>query len=175
MNLSNRLTAAAFLVASLIAAAGAQTTGNPPYTIDRSVVSAGGGTSTDATSVYKIEGVIGQPVAGKTSTSSPFSVRSGFFTPAPFGPTAAPVDVGGRILTSEGQGIRNVIVTMTGGNGILRTTISSSFGYFNFEDVPAGDVYILSVSAKRYQFGQNIQVVSVSDNISDISFIADPQ
>jgi hypothetical protein len=154
----------------------AQVASNPPYTLEQSVISSGGGTTSGgAGDIYKIEGAIGQPVAGTNSTGGAmFSVRGGFFTPAPFAPTAATASVSGRILTADGRGIRNVLVTMTGANGAARMTFSGSFGYFTFEDVPVGEVYVLSVRAKQFSFSQSSLAISVQEDLSGISFIADP-
>lgn len=156
----------------------AQVASNPPYTLEQSVISSGGGTTSGgggAGDVYKIEGAIGQPVAGTNSTGGAvFSVRGGFFTPAPFAPTAAMASVSGRILTSDGRGIRNVLITMTEASGAMRMTFSGSFGYFAFEDVRVGEVYILSVRAKQFRFSQSSLAISVQEDLSDISFIADP-
>ncbi|HLM00671.1 MAG TPA: carboxypeptidase-like regulatory domain-containing protein [Pyrinomonadaceae bacterium] len=153
-----------------------QVAGNPPYTLEQTVMTSGGGTSADgAGNIYKIEGAIGQPVAGTTSTNVPFTLRGGFFTPAPFAPTAALAKISGRILTADGRGIRNVSITMTNAAGELRMAFSSSFGHFTFENVPAGEVYILTVRAKQFQFSQNTQAVSLLEDLADVNFIADPQ
>jgi hypothetical protein len=176
-------TAIRFIVAASIAVApfaavtaDAQVASNPPYTLEQSVISSGGGmTSGGAGDVYKIEGAIGQPVAGTTSTNAPFTVRGGFFTTAPFAPTAALAKISGRVLTADGRGIRNVSITMTSPDGSLRMAFSSSFGHFTFENVPVGEVYVLAVRAKQFQFTQNTQAVSLSEDLTDINFIADPQ
>lgn len=164
---------AAIVVASFVAVAKAQVASNPPYTLEQSVVAGGGGTS--AGGVYTIEGAIGQPVAGTNSTNGAFSLRGGFFTPAPFAPTAALAKISGRVLTADGRGIRNVAVMMTNTRGDLRMAFSSSFGYFAFENVPVGEVYILTVRAKQFQFSQSTQAISLSEDVTDINFIANPQ
>jgi len=41
--------------------------------------------------------------------------------------------------------------------------------------VPVGEVYILTVRAKQFQFSQSSQAVSVLEDVTDINFIADPQ
>ena len=151
----------------------AQVASNPPYTLEQSVIAAGGGTSTG--SVYQIVGTVGQPVAGTTSTNASFTLRGGFFTPAPFAPTAALASVSGRVLTADGRGIRNVAVMLTGAGGETRMAFSSSFGYFTFENVQVGEVYILSVRAKQFQFSQSSLAISVQEDLSDINFIANPQ
>ncbi|MDQ3490846.1 MAG: hypothetical protein M3449_07260 [Acidobacteriota bacterium] len=57
-------------------------------------------------------------------------------------------------------------------DGSTRTARSSSFGYYRFEDVAAGETYILSVSSKRYSFAP--RVVSALDELSDLDFTAEP-
>jgi hypothetical protein len=172
-------TAIRFMVTAIIAVtlqasfAHAQVASNPSYTLEQTVVASGGGTS--AAGVYQVEGAIGQPVAGTASTNGSFSLRGGFFTPAPFAPTAAMATVSGRILTADGRGIRNVSVMMTGASGETRMAFSSSFGYFTFENVTVGEVYILSVRAKQFQFSQSSQTISVLEDLTGINFIADPQ
>ncbi|MGI8639953.1 MAG: choice-of-anchor Q domain-containing protein [Pyrinomonadaceae bacterium] len=88
-------------------------------------------------------------------------------------PTAASVTVGGRVLTASGRGIRNVYITMTDLNGNSRLAVSTAFGYYRFEDVAAGETYIISASAKRYLFGQPSQVLNINEDNSDVNFIAD--
>jgi hypothetical protein len=169
------VTAAIAVTPFAAATTDAQVASNPPYTLEQSVISSGGGTSAGTGNVYKIEGAIGQPVAGTTSTNAPFTVRGGFFTTAPFAPTAALAKISGRVLTADGRGIRNVSITMTSPDGSLRMAFSSSFGHFTFENVPVGEVYVLAVRAKQFQFTQNTQAVSLSEDLTDINFIADPQ
>jgi uncharacterized repeat protein (TIGR01451 family) len=86
-------------------------------------------------------------------------------------PTAASVTVSGRVSTADGYGVRNAIVTLSDLRGGSRTARSSTFGYFFFEDVPAGDTYLVAVSAKRYSFTP--RMISVTDEIQDLDFIAD--
>ena len=174
MKTAIRFIVTAAIVAAPLAAV-AQVASNPPYTLEQSVVATGGGTTAGTGNVYKIESTIGQPLAGTSSTNAPFTVRGGFFTTAPFAPTAALANISGRILTADGRGIRNVSITMTGASGAQRIAFSSSFGYFNFENVPVGEVYILTVRAKQFQFSQNTQAVLLSEDLTDLNFIADAQ
>ncbi len=91
-------------------------------------------------------------------------------------PTAASAVISGQVLTSGGSGIRNVIVTITGGSLPQQiTTTTSSFGYYNFSGVPVGGTYIVTVQAKRYAFNNPSQVLNVQDDIADANFIAQNQ
>ena len=141
------------------------------FTLERSVV-AGGGNQT-AQQSYNQSGTTGQSAAGIKSTGGQFSLYSGFWTPEEFAPTAASVVAGGRILTADGRGIRNVRITITFPNGLTQTTVSSTFGYYRFTEIPAGETYIFSVLAKRHAFSSPTQVRSLTDDASDINFIAD--
>jgi hypothetical protein len=87
-------------------------------------------------------------------------------------PTAASVPVGGRILTSDGRGIRNAIVTMTDAEGNVRTATSSAFGYYRFADVPAGGTYVFRVWSKRYTFAQSSVIINVTNAVDDLNFTA---
>jgi hypothetical protein len=90
-------------------------------------------------------------------------------------PTAATVTVSGRVTTAQGRGIRNVVVTMTDSSGNTRTATTTSFGYFSFDDVAAGETYIFAARGKRFSFGQNTQVHSITEETSNINFVADYQ
>jgi hypothetical protein len=85
----------------------------------------------------------------------------------PSAPTAASVNVGGRVIAGS-RGIFNAVVTMTDQNGQTRTVRTNSFGYFRFAEVQAGETYIISVLDKRYTFTP--RVVSLTDEIMDLIF-----
>lgn len=87
-------------------------------------------------------------------------------------PVAANASVSGRILASDGRGIRNARVSMTLPNGEIRTVLSSTFGYYRFDEIEVGQTVILNVNSKRFQF--NPQIVSVTDNLDEVNFTAFP-
>ncbi|HEX8638225.1 MAG TPA: carboxypeptidase-like regulatory domain-containing protein [Pyrinomonadaceae bacterium] len=87
-------------------------------------------------------------------------------------PTAASVSVSGKVITQSGRGIRNVVVTMTDSNGNVRTATSTSFGYYRFGNVAAGETYIFAARGKRFFFGQGAQVYSIMEETNDINFVA---
>ena len=87
-------------------------------------------------------------------------------------PLAAGVNVGGRVVRTDGQGISRARVTLTDSNGTSRTTLTGSFGYYNFEDVDSGQTVTVSVADKRYIFNQPVQVINVGDSVTNADFIA---
>lgn len=104
----------------------------------------------------------------------------GFFkTGAPItvqiqGPSAAaaPVSVTGRLTNPNGQGVNNVQIAMTDSGGITRSTLTSSLGYYTFNNVVAGGTYTFGISSKR--FTMTPQVVQINDNVSNMDFVVDP-
>src|SRR5687768_10257223 len=124
------------LCVSAVYVANAQIASGGNYTLDQTVIASGGGTS--GGSNFKVEGTTGQSSAGTRQQNFSHSFQPGFWTAQPFAPTAASVTVGGRILTANGSGIRNVRIIMTNASGETQTAISTTFGYFRFEDVLSG-------------------------------------
>lgn len=84
-------------------------------------------------------------------------------------PSSSGVTIEGRVLDSEGRGIRNATVSLTNQDGEVITVTSSSFGHFRFEDISAGQTVIVNVTAKRHSFAP--RVVSVTESIGDFDFL----
>lgn len=86
------------------------------------------------------------------------------------------VSVSGRVLTSDGIGIRNAVVTMSGGNLSNPITVhSEGFGYFSFSGLQSGQTYIVTVSTKRYVLAQSTRMVTPQADVIGFDFTADPQ
>jgi hypothetical protein len=92
------------------------------------------------------------------------------------GPTATSGSVSGRVLSAEGQGIRNARVMITGNSlGSPIVTTSGSFGSYIIEGLTSGETYVVTVGSKRYTFSAPSRVISLVDNVIDADFVADPQ
>ena len=90
-------------------------------------------------------------------------------------PTAAQASISGRVLTSDGMGVRNAEMVLTGNS--LETPLrvsTSSFGYFSFENLAIGETYVLTVNSRRFTFQVPSRVISLTDNATGIDFVADP-
>lgn len=87
-----------------------------------------------------------------------------------FAPTAAAVSVSGKIFTSDGRGLANSRVILTDSQGNSRSVSTGSFGYYRFNDVASGQIYVISVVSKRFTFAP--QVISLSDEITELNFMA---
>ena len=87
-------------------------------------------------------------------------------------PTAANVTVSGRVSDSSGGGISRARITMTAPNGTTRTVTTNTFGFYRFDEVPAGGTYIFNIQHSRYRFDPATRIVSVIDEIQDIDFQA---
>lgn len=107
-------------------------------------------------------------ICAQTTSLSPFVVAINLV------PTAANVTVGGRVADVNGRGIANASVSIADQSGLRNFALTNPFGYFRFEDVPAGHVYILTVRSKRFQFANDTQTIQVIDDVTDLEFVALP-
>jgi hypothetical protein len=118
--------------------------------------------------VDTVNNIIG-PVSGVSS----FSRWTGA---GPLAPTAADVSLSGRVTTADGRGVTNAVIVLTG-NALAQPMMvkTGSFGYYRFDNLEAGETYIVTVNSKRFIFSVPSRVVSVPDNVSNIDFVAMPE
>jgi hypothetical protein len=90
--------------------------------------------------------------------------------------TAAGVSASGRVTNAFGNPISRARVTLQNAStGEIKTTYTGSFGYYSFEDLPAGDLYIVSVSHGRHAFSQGSKMIVLNDAVENVDFTADLQ
>ncbi len=89
-------------------------------------------------------------------------------------PTAAGTTAGGRVTESNGRGIYRILITLTDSQGNQRQVYTNQQGYYSFEDVAGGQVYIFSAFHRRYQFEQPTQVQFIGEEETGINFIGSP-
>ena len=88
----------------------------------------------------------------------------------------ASVSVSGTVTTSTGQPIRNALMTISGASlPSPITTTTGNFGTYAFQNLPTGGVYLVEVSAKRYRFTPNSQLVAADHDVTNVNFTANPQ
>ncbi len=107
-------------------------------------------------------------VCGSVDSLSPFTLATNL------APTAAEVSISGRVSTAEGRGVQNAVLTLTAIDGTRRVIRTGPFGYFRFDDVNAGETYIVSVASKRFAFARPTVVVVAADELANVDFIAEP-
>lgn len=95
----------------------------------------------------------------------------------PFAPTAATASISGRIITATGSRLPKDALIMIEGSGLSQpvTVKATASGYFNFDNIPAGSDYIISVRAKGYTFTPNYHFISLIQTTGNIDFIARPE
>ncbi len=151
------------ILAVFAASVAAQSGGH--FQIEKSVIAGGGGQA--AGGQFILDATISQHFAGTKSTGGAFELGSGFW-----GGGAAPaanVTVSGRVLTSDGRGLRNATMSMTDLNGVVRTATTSSFGSFSFDNVSTGGTYTFRVSSRLFRFA--LRTVQVNDNLTLADFV----
>jgi hypothetical protein len=122
---------------------------------------------------------IGAAGTNTNLTFSPFQFNEGVPTStltngsiSILGPTAAVVQVGGRVTNAEGRGVGRARVSLADGGGAVRVATTNQLGYYRFDGVQVGATYIASIASKQFTFTP--QTVNVSDGLTDLNFIAQP-
>jgi hypothetical protein len=132
--------------------------GGAQCTITVKVTSSVGGSYPNTTSVISsTEGATGLTSNTATLNISPL--------------TSAGVSVSGHVLTQAGRGITNARVTITDAAGVSRTVLTGRGGQFNFDDVPTGYTYSVSVTSQRFTFAP--RVIAVQDQVTSVDFTAE--
>jgi trimeric autotransporter adhesin len=91
-------------------------------------------------------------------------------------PTAASSNIGGRVTTASGNGIRNAAIVLSGGSLDHAIVVKTgSLGYYQFTDLPSGQSYVMTIVSKRFTFSQATQVINLIESRDDVNFTADPQ
>ena len=139
------------------------------FAVSKSVV-AGGGHDSGQGAIFQ-NGTVGQIAVRTRSTGGQFTLYPGFWTPDDLVPTSMNATVSGRVLTIDGHGIAKAKVIIAPSNGLARTIMTGTFGYFAFNDIPVGETYVISVSSKRFSFSQPSQILRIEGDLTDIEFV----
>lgn len=73
------------------------------------------------------------------------------------------------MLTENGRPLSNATVALTDAAGNQRLARTSAFGYFRFDNVEVGQVYIVSINSKRFVFQPRL--LSVDDEIAELALV----
>ncbi len=106
-----------------------------------------------------------------TSTATDADGNTSEFSPV-MAPTAAGVSISGIAKDFSGRPAKNAAVSVTSSNGVVKTALTNPFGYFEIDNVEVGETYVVTVRHKTLIFRPRI--ISVTDQITDISLVADP-
>lgn len=88
-------------------------------------------------------------------------------------PTAASTNLSGRVTTKDGRGIGGVVITLqSAASGQAFSVRTNSFGYYNFNEIAAGQSYVVSANAKGYSFPNASQVVNLTGDNTSVNFTA---
>ena len=149
----------------------AQVSTGGDFSIEQKVIAGGGGFSTDSTTtIYRVEGTLGQSAAGTQMSGGPFTQRGGFWNPF-LTPTAATVSVRGQVVGPNEVGVQYAFVTLIGGPlTVPKTAKTNNFGRFRFDDLQVGFFYIMVVRAKGYTFKQDTLVFTLNDELNGLVF-----
>ncbi len=164
--LANSPTAGRIVVSGACATAITTASGGVLYNLNFNVI----GTSGQQTGLLFNNPVTGTQTFQFNSGNPAANTTNGLFTV--LGPTAASVSVSGKVTNNQGRGIRNVLITMTDSAGKVRTAQTTSFGYYKFESVAAGETVIITAKARRFRFVQSSIVRTTNESVVNADFVS---
>jgi hypothetical protein len=88
-------------------------------------------------------------------------------------PTAARISVGGRVFTAGGRAVNRAVISATNQNGETLTTRTNQFGYYRFNEIEVGQVYVFNAQSKGFSFTP--QVVTINEQLNNLNFTASPK
>lgn len=110
-----------------------------------------------------------------TATASDADGNTSEFYPAFIAPTAAGASISGRITNANNQGAANITVTLVNlATGEAITTTTNNTGDYRFENVIAGQTYIVAASSTQYRFSPPNQFINFVEELTGVNFIATP-
>lgn len=109
------------------------------------------------------------PTPQSVSSATGILLPTNYFSGNVVLPTSAGVEVSGRVLTPDGRGLRNAVVTITDMSGNKNTATTGSFGFYSFSQIEAGQTYIVGVNSKRYRFSSRL--VTVNDTLIGLDLV----
>ena len=115
------------------------------------------------TAILFTDNIVSRLTANTDDHASEFTYQNGTVT------AAANASISGRVTTPNGVGLRNATVVLTDSLGNRRSVTTSSFGYYQFDDVALAASYTLAVSSRQYRFAQ--RTVQVTGNLTDVDFV----
>jgi uncharacterized delta-60 repeat protein len=84
-------------------------------------------------------------------------------------PSAANAMISGRVMSSNGLGIRNVRMSLTNAQGGTFYSLTNPFGYYRFE-AQAGGTYVITPNSKTNTFTPASRVITLSEDIAGMDF-----
>jgi hypothetical protein len=116
-----------------------------------------------------------QPAANAgtaTITMNPGGIATCVFTNTQSTITAAPASVTGQVLTASGVPLRGINITLIDATtGVIRTTTTSSFGFYSFDNLPVDDFYQMMVTSKKYRFQNPVVTFTLTEDLAGVNFI----
>jgi hypothetical protein len=87
--------------------------------------------------------------------------------------TAAPVSISGQVRTIDERPIKDAIITLTDlSRGEVTYARSNPFGYYRFDGLEVGNLYMVHIMSKIYVFDPDTRTIHPVFDLTDVDFIA---
>ncbi len=141
------------------------------FSLEQSVIGNGGWRSDGG--VFTVFGTMGQHNSGSTAAGGIYNLIDGLWAIENQTASAPFVRIGGTVSRANGPGIPRVLVTLK--NLTTRqtfTTFTGAHGVYEFDQVPTGANYLITLSRQELQFEPETLVVFISQARDDLNFVS---
>jgi hypothetical protein len=95
------------------------------------------------------------------------------FTSEPLAPTAGDATVSGRVVTTRGNPVRGVTLSLFNAiTGETKSAVTNNFGFYVFTQLDVSQFYVLTAySNNRHVIANNQRSFTLSDDLSNVDFV----
>jgi hypothetical protein len=148
----------------------AQTGGG--FNLEQNVIGDGGWRSDGGG--FTVLGTMGQSNAGSPTAGGGFHIIDGLWAIENLTPSSPFVNVSGQVARAKGIGIPRVLVTISNPNtGFEQRVFTGAHGNYQFENVPTGQNYLVTVSHIHFTFTTPSVRVFVSQDRTGVDFVSE--
>ena len=117
-----------------------------------------------------VDGQIDFYAAGNSANSDAGTSGDYIYTSSTSSSPAAAFSISGRVFLSDGShGLRNAAIVLTDQNGVSQSATTSTFGFYSFSNVFAGQTYTLAVKSKLFKYAS--MILTVTGDLANVDFI----
>lgn len=85
--------------------------------------------------------------------------------------TAAEVSIRGRVFDSNGFPIKATLYLTNAEDGAVVQAGTNPFGFYQFEGLTVGNLYVLHIEAKGYTFVKDNRTITAASDLTDVNFV----
>jgi len=157
------------LILMIVASAWAQSGGG--FSLEQNVIGNGGWRSDGGS--FTVLGTMGQSNSGSVAAGGLYNLIDGLWSIENQSANGPFVKISGTVTKQNGPGIPRVVITIKNlTTNQTYETNTEAHGVYEFEKIPGGANYQITLSRNHFQFDPNPIVIFIDHDRNDINFVS---